>query len=153
MDSDTTTKRIHVTLDVHLHLHRGAMADGDGAEVIAEPTADPAVEAMLNRLASHGSNGVNVRAAYEGLSGLGLTPRVARPREGGKPPAYLLWSRGESGAGEVYLYASRVEFTREAAKAKVASLPGAIQAREVRFSILTPEGVQQALAAVRAVIS
>lgn len=152
------TRRVHLHLDlddvepgeeIHLHLHLGAAADGASAQV----TAEPSVEAMLKRLMDY-DNAANVRAAYEGLSGLGLTPHVPKTRKAGsKVQAYLRWTHGESDVTVVYLNAASATFARKGDLDKVATLPGAIKAREVRFPIHTPKGVQQALAAVKLVIS
>ena len=155
MNDETRHVHLHLDLDdvepgeeIHLHLHLGAPAAGASAEV----TAEPSVEAMLKRLMDY-DNAANVRAAYEGLSGLGLTPHVPTTRKAGsKVQPYLRWTHGESDVTVVYLNAVSATFARKSDLGKVAALPGAQAKREVRFSILTPEGVQQALAAVRLVI-
>lgn len=156
-DMSTDERHVHIYLGtpepgVHVHIHLGDLGDEASKQVTREPT----VEGNLKRLKDYNSaHAENIQAAYDGLVALGLTPHVPITRNPGQTvQPYLRWTHDNHPSGSVaYLNAATLSFAGKNDLARVVRLPGAAdRGSEVRFSILSPEGVAQALAATRLVV-
>jgi len=152
-------RHLHVHLGnlepgVVVHLYLGDSENKDSTEVTVEPT----IEANLKRLKDWDSaNAQNIQSAYDGLKALGLTPYPAgsrNPRPGAYVQPYLRWTHPSHPSGSVgYLNAATFSFAGKNDLPRVKRLDGAMdRGTEVRFSITSPEGVKQALAAVKLIV-
>src|ERR1700733_13219049 len=156
--SETEPRHLHVHLGnldpgvVHVHIYLGASEK----EAIGEVTAEPTVEASLRRLKDWDSaNAENIQATYDGLLALGLTPHAAGTRNAGtSPQPYLRWTHPSHPGGSVgYLNAASFSFAGKNDVPRVKGLDGAAdRGSEVRFPVMSPKGVTQALAAVKHIV-
>lgn len=156
--TETEPRHLHVHLGdldpgvVHVHIYLGASEHEASGKVTTEPT----VEASLKRLKDWDSaNAENIQAAYDGLLALGLTPYAAGTRNARtSPQPYLRWTHPSHPSGSVgYLNAATFSFAGKNDVPRVKGLPGAAdRGSEVRFPIMSPEGVRQTLAAVKHIV-
>jgi hypothetical protein len=95
-----------------------------------------------------------IQKVHDGLISLGYQPVAPTARKPGHTPAqYLRWIVGREGSARAYMNTASLVFTRRDDRAKVAEMDGADPKSEnITFSITTPEGAEQALAAARAVL-
>jgi hypothetical protein len=95
-----------------------------------------------------------IQQVHDGLIGLGYQPVAPTARKPGHTPGqYLRWIVGGEGPSRAYMNTASLGFSRRDDMARVAGLPGAKEMPNyITFSITTPEGVEQALAAARAVL-
>lgn len=154
-----------------VHIHLGSIGPGTEVHVyFGEPEPDgrpakshksPEATMLARMLASARTGNMQgiadpdlIQKVYDGLISLGYQPAAPSVRKlGHKPEQYLRWIVGEEGPTRAYLNTASLGFSRRDDKAKVAGLPGAkVRPDYVMFSILTSEGVEQALAAARAVL-
>ena len=138
----------------HVHIHFGASENRASGEVTVEPT----VQASLRRLKEwDNANAQNIQDAYDGLVALGCAPHRAgsrNPRPGAYVQPYVRWTHPRHPGGSVgYLNAATFSFAGKNDLPRVTGLPGAAdRGSEVRFPITSPEGVRQALAAVKHIV-
>ena len=134
---------------VNVILHAGTPP----AETAAEP--GDASAAMLRRMESYSRSG-RVRPAYDALTARHLYPQPPRlrpgTRGGGNPE--LRWTLDPEGRRTVcYLHSQAVKF-RDSNREQVSGMPGADdRSYAVSFAIGTEAEVEQAMAAVDAVIA
>jgi hypothetical protein len=167
--SETEPRHVYVHLgDLEpgavVHIYVGASANGGSEHAARPPAAGPAVEDSLKRLKDWSTSPENIQAAYDDLVAMGLTPRAAGTRgtrRKGPIQPYLAWVHPSHPRGAVgYLNAATFSFIGKNDVPKVAGLPGANtpdypsggEPSEVRFPVTSPEGVRQALAAVRLIV-
>lgn len=158
--TDTEIRELHVHLGAidpgvtHIHIHIGT-PDGEPAPAV---TVEPTVEASLKRLKDWDpDHAEHIQAAYDGLVRLGCTPHPAgsrNPRPGAYVQPYVRWTHPSHPGGSVgYLNAATFSFAGKNDVPRVIGLPGAEdKGPEVRFSVLSREGVRQALAAVKHIL-
>jgi hypothetical protein len=131
-----------------IHIHAGREPDSG-------PSAPrrPSVEAMTGRLTAY-ANGANTLAMIDGLRALGCKLRAPDARRPGKRPqvSLLVYAPASPGGAMSYLYPQRAHFHRPADHDRLAAMDGAEdRGSYISFDTTTPEGVQHALAAARAV--
>jgi hypothetical protein len=154
-----------------VHIHLGSVEPGTEVHLyFGEPEPDghtskshesPEAAMLARMLASARTGNMQgiadpglIQKVYDGLISLGYQPTAPSVRKlGRKPEQYLRWIAGGEGPTRAYLNTASLGFSRRDDKAKVTGLPGAkVRPDYVMFSILTPEEVERALDAARAVL-
>jgi hypothetical protein len=141
----------------HVHIYLGASENKASGEVTVEPTVEATVEASLKRLKDFDrANAENIQDTFDGLVALGCAPHRAgsrNPRPGAHIQPYVRWTHpGHPGGSVGYLNAVSFLIAGKNDVPRVTDLPGAIGGLEVRFPVTSPEGVRQALAAVKHIV-
>jgi hypothetical protein len=131
-------------------------APGDGAATFPAGQDPGAIRDVLAAMVER--RGQNVQAVYDGLIDLGYIPGVPDLKLDGTRQLYVGWSdpaRADTGKTKytLYLEARIVSFGRATDRRKVADLPGADTSPSayIAFRLNTPDAIDHALAAARAV--
>ena len=145
-----------------IHMYLGELEPGSVIHIHAgrEPDSGPSaprrqnVEAMMERLTAY-ANGANTLAVIDGVRALGCklkAPDVRSP--GNRPQVYLLvYAPAGPGGAMLYLYPQSAQFYRAADRDVLVTMDGAKDRDSyIAFDTTTPEGVQDVLAAVQAVL-
>ena len=159
--TDFESPHIHlgsVEPDTEAHHHFGEPEPGGRPSKSHESPEAAVLARMLASARTGNMHGIAdpdlIQKVYDGLISLGYQPVAPSVRKPGrKPEPYIRWIVGGEGAAKASLNTASLGFGRRDDIAKVAGLPGAkVKSDYVLFPILTPEGVEQALAAARAVL-